>query len=86
MWHFFTLARNEKQYFICIFARVTKISTMKKYISNSGFASICIGVLMLLIGYAFGWTNSNAYSLSAAFLVVAGAIIHIYLQKRESKY
>lgn len=59
---------------------------MKKYIRFSGLAVLCLGALSLVIGYTFGWTDSNAFLLSAAALVIFGAVAHVYLQKKESKY
>ena len=59
---------------------------IKKHIRNSGFAVLCLGVVLLLLGYAFGWTDHNAFTLSAAALVVLGAALHVYLMKKESKY
>ena len=59
---------------------------MKRYISFSGLVAVFLGALSLIVGYAFGWTDSNAFLLSAAALVVLGAVAHVYLQKRNSKY
>ena len=47
---------------------------------------LCLGVIMLVFGYAFGWTDHNAFTLSAAALVVIGAVLHVYFMKKESKY
>lgn len=59
---------------------------MKKYISFSGLAGLYLGAVLLVSGYAFGWTDSNAFTLSAAALVVAGTVAHVYFLKKESKY
>ena len=59
---------------------------MKKYIRRSGFAALCLGAALLPTGYALGWTDSNAFTLSAAALVVAGTVAHVYCLKKESKY
>ena len=59
---------------------------MTKYIHNSGFAMLCLGVVLLLLGYTFGWTDANAFTLSAAALVVVGAALHVYFMKKESRY
>ena len=59
---------------------------IKKHIRNSGFAILCLGVALLLLGYAFGWTDHNAFTLSAAALVVLGAVLYVYLMKKENKY
>lgn len=59
---------------------------MKKYVRFSGLAAMYLGVIMLLVGYAFSWTDSNAFIISALTLVVFGAVGHVYLLKKESKY
>ena len=59
---------------------------MRRYIHHSGFALLCIGVVMLLLGYALGLTDHNAFTLSTAALVVLGAALHVYFLKKDSKY
>lgn len=59
---------------------------MKKYVRFSGLAAMYLGVIMLIVGYAFSWTDSNAFIISALTLVVFGAVRHVYLLKKESKY
>lgn len=59
---------------------------MKKYIRFSGLAGLYLGAVLLVSGYAFGWTDSNAFTITAAALVVVGAVLHVYFIKKESKY
>ena len=59
---------------------------MNKYIRRSGLAAIYLGAALLPLGYALGWTDNNAFTLSAAALVVAGAVLHVYFLKKDSKY
>lgn len=59
---------------------------MKKYVRFSGLAVMYLGVILLIVGYAFSWTDSNAFIISAVALVVLGAAGHVYLLKKESKY
>ncbi|WP_295433957.1 hypothetical protein [uncultured Prevotella sp.] len=59
---------------------------MKKYIRFSGLAVMYLGVILLIVGYAFSWTDSNAFIISAVALVVLGVAWHVYLLKKESKY
>lgn len=59
---------------------------MKKYVRFSGLAAMYLGVIMLIVGYAFSWTDSNAFIISALTLVVFGAVGHVSLLKKESKY
>ena len=61
-------------------------SMIKKHIRNSGFAAVCLGATLLVLGYATGWTDNNAFTLPAGALVVIGAVAHVYLLKKESKY
>lgn len=61
-------------------------SSIKKHIRHSGFATLCLGAMLLLLGYALGWTDHNAFTLSAAALIVLGAVAHVYFLKKESKY
>ena len=72
--------------FIRTFANIKALSPMNKYIRRSGLGAIYTGATLLPLGYALGWTDSNAFTLSAAALVVAGAIVHVYFLKKESKY
>lgn len=59
---------------------------MKKYVRFSGLAAMYLGVILLIVGYAFSWTDNNAFIISALTLVVFGAAGHVYLLKKESKY
>lgn len=59
---------------------------MKKYIRFSGLAVMYIGVILLIVGYAFSWTDSNAFIISTVALMVLGVAWHVYLLKKESKY
>ena len=69
--------------YFCIHINIFKL---KKYIRNFGFAILCFGAILLILGYALGWTNANAFTLSAAALVVVGAALHVYFMKKESRY
>lgn len=62
------------------------LSHIKRHIRRTGFTVLCLGALMLVTGYALGWTDSNAFTLSAAALVVLGTVLHVYFLKKESKY
>ena len=59
---------------------------MKRYVKNLGLGLACVGALSLIVGYAAGLTDHNAMLISAAVLIVAGLILHVYLMKKESKY
>lgn len=57
---------------------------MKKYVRFSGLAAMYLGVIMLIAGYAFSWTDNNTFIISALTLVVFGAVGHVYLLKRKA--
>ena len=79
---FISLSLDISQYF----CRHMETSMIKKHIRNSGFAAVCLGATLLVLGYAMGWTDNNAFTLPAGALVVIGAVAHVYLLKKESKY
>ena len=43
----------------------------------SGLAAICLGVLLMAVGYLLGWTNHNWVLFLALGLVIVGVIMHI---------
>ncbi|CCY65552.1 unknown [Prevotella sp. CAG:1124] len=47
---------------------------------------VCLGALSLIIGYPLGWTDHNAMLLSAAGMIIAGVVAHVYFLKKDSKY
>ena len=51
-----------------------------------GLAAICLGVLLLFLGFFFGWTIHNWFLIPCLILVLAGAIIHVVVMKKECKY
>ena len=59
---------------------------MKKYVRFSGLVARYLGGILLIVGYAVCGTDSNAFIISALTLVVFGAVGHVYLLKKESKY
>jgi len=56
---------------------------LKSYL---GVALVIIGALLLVIGYAVGWTSSNLFLLAGFLLIVVGAFTHIKHLKRREKY
>ena len=79
---FISLSLDISQYF----CRHMGTSMIKKHIRNSGFAAVCLGATLLVLGYAMGWTDNNAFTLPAGALVVIGAVAHVYFLKKDSKY
>ena len=61
-------------------------SSIKKHIRPSGFSALRSAARLLPLGYALGWTDHNAFTLSAATLIGLVAVAHVYRLKKESKY
>ena len=56
------------------------------YMKYAGIAAIMLGVLLLVLGFFFGWTTHNWFLIPCLLFVIAGAIIHVVVMKKESKY
>jgi len=58
-----------------------------KWMKYAGMTLAVAGVILLLSTFLFGWTGQGNGGLLTGFLfVTAGIIIHVYWQKRQSKY
>jgi hypothetical protein len=44
---------------------------------------ICLGVLLMAVGYVFDFTNHNWYLFLNLFFVIAGAIGYVAAEKKE---
>lgn len=51
-----------------------------------GLTYICLGVVMLVVLHVNGLTFSNRLLLIAIGLVLVGVVIHVWAQKKESRY
>ena len=58
------------------------MNAVKQY---GGVALIGIGALLLLFN-ALTWVTGNAVLLTGLFFIIAGVIMHVFLQKRRGKY
>ena len=57
--------------------------TIKGYM---GVALVVIGALLLIVGYALGWTSSNLVLLAGLIIIVLGAFVHVRTLKNGQKY
>ena len=51
-----------------------------------GVALVVIGALLLIVGYALGWTSSNLVLLAGLIIIVLGAFVHVRTLKNGQKY
>ena len=47
---------------------------------------MCLGVVVLVLLHIYGLTFSNRLLLIAIGLVLLGLVIHVWAQKKESRY
>ena len=59
---------------------------MRQIYENIGLLSVYLGAILLVVGFFMEWTDSNVFLLVALFLVIAGAVTHVIMQKRHNKY
>ncbi len=58
------------------------MNAVKQY---GGVALIVIGALLLLFN-ALTWVTGNTVLLTGLFFIIAGVIVHVFLQKWRGKY
>lgn len=72
--------------FFCIFALIMKNQvlhwihqTMKKHpmARHTGLAAICLGVIIIGIGFPLGWTHHNWILFLSLFLIIGGVTGHV---------
>ena len=56
---------------------------MKRYL---GLSLIVVAIMLLLAGYVLDLTRMNAMLLIPFFLLLTGLFLHVFAQKRDSKY
>lgn len=61
-------------------------TNISKHLRHAGISMVCTGVLLLVISYILNRTDTNALLFLYALIIVAGAILHIWIKKKESKY
>lgn len=61
-------------------------TNISKYLRHAGISMVCTGVLLLVISYILNQTDTNALLFLYVSIIVTGAILHIWIKKKESKY
>lgn len=61
----------------------TPFILMKRYL---GLSLIVVAIMLLLAGYVLDLTRMNAMLLIPFFLLLTGLFLHVFAQKRDSKY
>ena len=65
-------------------------TTMKlrfdKYKDFIGLGALCVGVLLLVISFLFGWTTHNWVLGICLLLIIGGVIGYVISMKQQSKY
>jgi len=56
---------------------------MKRYV---GLILVILGVLWLLADFAFSLTGLNVLLAVPLLLLLSGVCLHVFVQKRDSKY
>ena len=64
-------------------AAVMWVCKARQYI---GLTYMCLGVAILVALHLYGLTFSNRLLLIPLALVLLGATVHVWVQKRESRY
>ncbi|WP_366940466.1 DUF3784 domain-containing protein [uncultured Prevotella sp.] len=62
-----------------------KVRTSKLF-RHIGLYLVYCGSLLLIAGYATGYTQSNTLLIISAIMIIIGTILHIYRLKKESNY
>jgi hypothetical protein len=57
-----------------------------KHRHQLGIVSIALGVVLLASGILFSWTLHNWFTLLCLLLIIGGAVTHVAIMKRESRY
>lgn len=61
-------------------------TNISKCLRHAGISMVCTGALLLVISYILNLTDTNALLILYALMIVTGAILHIWIKKKESKY
>ena len=74
------------QKLFCTFALVFSVFYMKKLKNGLGLMLIVLGSVLLVVLHVLHLTFVNALLLMPLVMIVAGAVMMVYRQKRQSKY
>ena len=59
---------------------------LKRYCLRLGLPLFLLGCVMIVVGYPTGMNNRNWYLLLSLLAVVAGTVLYVAKQKKDSKY
>ena len=76
----------EIQKLFCTFALVFSVFYMKRLKNALGLMLMVLGTVLLAILHVLNLTFVNALLFLPLLLILAGIIIHVYMQKRQSRY
>ncbi len=76
----------EIQKLFCTFALVFSVFYMKRLKNTLGLMLMALGTVLLAVLHVLNLTFVNALLFLPLLLIMAGIIIHVYMQKRESRY
>ena len=76
----------EIQKLFCTFALVFSVFYMKRLKNALGLMLMVLGTVLLAILHVLNLTFVNALLFLPLLLILVGIIIHVYMQKRESRY
>ena len=62
------------------------LSILRNHKQHLGITAVLLGIVMLTIGFCFSITSHNRYTFLCLLFILGGAIAHVVLLKRESKY
>ena len=76
----------EIQKLFCTFALVFSVFYMKRLKNTLGLMLMALGTVLLAVLHVLNLTFVNALLFLPLLLIMAGIIIHVYMQKRQSRY
>ena len=76
----------EIQKLFCTFALVFSVFYMKRLKNALGLMLMALGTVLLAVLHLLNLTSFNILLFVPLLLIVAGVVIHVYMQKRQSRY
>ncbi len=76
----------EIQKLFCTFALVFSVFYMKRLKNALGLMLMALGTVLLVVLHVLNLTFVNALLFVPLLLILAGIVVHVYMQKRQSRY
>ena len=76
----------EIQKLFCTFALVFSVFYMKRLKNALGLMLMALGTVLLAVLHVLNLAFVNALLFLPLLLILTGIIIHVYMQKRQSRY